>query len=174
MAIHNRSASGMANLPTTQAVDLPYDPSSVSVARHWITDILSGVVSDDIIYNVTVCVSELVTNSLEHTAPTDERKDITCRIHVKLLTSMLLIHVECIDPGSQGSAPAGRQAAATDEHGRGLQIVKEFGDEWGYDDKICGQRTTWFIVVTEPFNERRYRHQPLVNTLTNSPPARFR
>ena len=135
--------------PEAPSIDLPYDASSVRAARHWTASVLDGVVGRDLIYNITVCVSELVTNSIEHTAPTDHRKDVTCKVRIRPLVSATLIHVECIDAGSEKRKPIGRAVVDTDEHGRGLHIVAGFADDWGYDDTIPGQRTTWFIVVVE-------------------------
>jgi anti-sigma regulatory factor (Ser/Thr protein kinase) len=138
---------GTASLPAVPAIDLPYDASSPKVARRWAANTLKEVVNDDMAYDITVCLSELVTNSLEHTTPTIDRKDLTCKIHVRSLPSVTLIHVECIDPGSQQSTPNRRPASDTDINGRGLKIVESLADEWGHDDTVPGQRTTWFIVV---------------------------
>jgi anti-sigma regulatory factor (Ser/Thr protein kinase) len=142
-----------ASLSAVPSIDLPYDRSSVGVARRWAADVLAGVVGDDVINDVTVCLSELVTNSLKHTAPTVDRKDITCKIHVRPLRSIMLIHVECVDPGSKQHAPVARPVSGTDEQGRGLQIVAGIATEWGDDDSVSGQRTTWFIVDVEQEEE---------------------
>jgi anti-sigma regulatory factor (Ser/Thr protein kinase) len=131
------------------SIDLPYDTSSARAARHWAATVLDGVIGDDVVYDITVCVSELVTNSIEHTTPTDHRKDVTCKIYIRHLTTTTLVHLECVDPGSEERAPIDRWAADNDEHGRGLRIVDGFADEWGYDDTVPDQRTTWFIIVVQ-------------------------
>ena len=75
---------------------------------------------DDMVNDVAVMVSELVTNAFVHTgtsfAVTIDRRDD-------------LVYVEVTDAGS--GLPTRRSPGETESHGRGLAIVEELSDQWG-------------------------------------------
>lgn len=140
-----------AVIPPLPIECFPYDPRSPAEARHWARDVLKtdGLASDEEIYDITVCVSELVTNSIEHTNPVRDCARISLKIRLDPLPSKTRIYVEVTDAGSADRTPIKRQATATDLDGRGLKIVSEYADAWGYEDLADGRRTTWFVKFTE-------------------------
>ena len=103
-------------------------------ARHFIKWALDGCpVVDDAI----LCVSELATNALLHSASgnggdfkiTVERRQSSVRVAVS-------------DNGSPGK-PAIRVLDATSEQGRGLALVELVASQWGESGDERG-RTVWF------------------------------
>jgi anti-sigma regulatory factor (Ser/Thr protein kinase) len=127
-------------------IHLPYEETSPSDARRWARVELIGIVDDDTIDAVRICISELVTNSQVHTHPTTARKEITC--HLLICTDDTVnIRVEVIDAGSPGNAPTSLPVGANDESGRGLsQVVNSYADAWGYEQKSPHECVTWFEI----------------------------
>jgi anti-sigma regulatory factor (Ser/Thr protein kinase) len=79
--------------------------------------------------------SELANNALEHA-----RTMFGVTVEVD---SDNLIHVEVVDFGS--GAPVVRQPHPTDDHGRGLQIVRRMAHTWGVQKRESGVgKSTWF------------------------------
>ncbi|WP_434966916.1 ATP-binding protein [Janibacter indicus] len=99
-------------------------------------DLAAREVSEQVIGEAELVVTELVTNSLRHASPLADR---TVRIHWKARGDN--VEVEVSDGGAETEpAPAPRQMWATS--GRGLRIVRSIAHEWGVqrDDK---QTTVW-------------------------------
>jgi anti-sigma regulatory factor (Ser/Thr protein kinase) len=90
------------------------------------------------LYDASLCVSELVSNAIQHPAP-GEGLELTLDLGEDRL------RVEVVDPGS-GFVP-GRPTEG-DERGWGLFIVDSLADEWGVE---AGDRTTvWFEIMRAP------------------------
>lgn len=99
-------------------------------------DLAAREVSEQVIGEAELVVTELVTNSLRHASPLGDR---TVRIHWKARGDN--VEVEVSDGGAETEpAPAPRQMWATS--GRGLRIVRSIAHEWGVqrDDR---QTTVW-------------------------------
>ena len=99
-------------------------------------DLAAREVSEQVIGEAELVVTELVTNSLRHASPLADR---TVRIHWKARGDN--VEVEVSDGGAETEpAPAPRQMWATS--GRGLRIVRSIAHEWGVqrDEK---QTTVW-------------------------------
>lgn len=127
-------------------IHLPYEETSPSNARRWARDVPTGLVDDETIYAIRICVSELVTNSQVHTRPTMDRKEITCHLQIST-PDAVSIRVEVIDAGSPGKAPTSRRVNPDDESGRGLsQVVKGYADSWGHEQRSPHESVTWFEV----------------------------
>lgn len=90
-------------------------------------------------------VSEMVTNSLRHSASAGEGGTIT----VTVITGPGgWVRAEVTDDGA-ATMPAVRPAGADDEEGRGLQLVSALASAWGCGR--AGQRTTtWFELTPGP------------------------
>ena len=138
--------SAVGGFPPVSIIDLPYEGPSARDARCWARGVLAGLVGDETIDAVVVCVSELVTNSQVHTRPSLDRKEITCRLKITTAGGVR-IRGEVIDAGSPGEAPTSRQVNADDEAGRGLsQVVSGYAGAWGYEQSSLHEGMTWFIV----------------------------
>ncbi|MFI9723710.1 ATP-binding protein [Streptomyces sp. NPDC052396] len=81
--------------------------------------------------DVSLVVSELVTNSMRYALPSgplDEGHESPIRLHLMRWSSRLVCAVR--DPSED--SPATGAAGADDERGRGLMLVESFSDAWGW------------------------------------------
>lgn len=131
--------------PNHNRLNLPFEPASVSVARHAVGDWLdgfgpeSGEEKGELIDDVRLVVSELVGNAVLHADPleggtmdvtwecTDERIELSVR------------------DGGGMTRPEQREAAPTDLGGRGLQIVNALTTQWWVESD--GDSTTVRAVI---------------------------
>ena len=111
-------------------------PAAVAGARHFVSGELLDIprhVADDI----AVMVSELATNCVRHT-DTD--------FSVRVEQSSTQIRVEVTDAGD--GTPAIRSPAPSDLTGRGLRIVRELADSFGFRPATGSPgKTVWFVVL---------------------------
>lgn len=110
---------------------LPAEPRSVSRARELARDQLAGWELGDLADTTELLVSELVTNALRHGQG---------EIRLRLLLDRTLV-CEVWDAGLV--QPRRRRARATDEGGRGLQLVGLLSAGWGSRRTPLG-KTVWF------------------------------
>ncbi len=115
--------------------EFPSTPRAVESARHSL-DGLYGELGDVIHTRAALLVSELVTNSVKHSRATNGLIEL-----VACITSSML-RVEVSDDGEGfDSLPIADDDA---ESGRGLQLVRELADRWGWP---TGLRTAvWFEI----------------------------
>jgi anti-sigma regulatory factor (Ser/Thr protein kinase) len=119
-------------------LSLPREPDSVPTARAAL-DRFEDQLSESTLYDASLCLSELVTNAIEH--PAAEAGD-EVELHLSLSDEMLRVHV--IDPGGD-FVPAA--ATAGDQRGWGLFIVDQLSTRWGTEP---GERTImWFEMALE-------------------------
>lgn len=120
-----------------RTIRAPWQADSVPLVREAVAaDLTARGVSEEIVSEAELVVTELVTNSLRHARPL---ADHTVRIHWKARADN--VEVEVSDAGGATvPAPAARALWATS--GRGLRIVRSIAHEWGVqrDDK---QTTVW-------------------------------
>jgi anti-sigma regulatory factor (Ser/Thr protein kinase) len=97
-------------------------------------------------------VSELVTNSLRHSASASDGGTIT----ITVITSPGgLIRVEITDDGA-ATMPTMRPACPADEAGRGMQLVSALASTWGCQREgggaggggVGSRTTTWFELTS--------------------------
>lgn len=114
------------------------DPRAVSSARHFVLSTLEAWgVAEDTIDNAILCLSELVTNALIHTAG-------GCELRVVLDRGVLTTSVR--DGGTGVVADVG--SVSEDPlavHGRGLQVVDALSTRWGSELDAVGM-TVWFVL----------------------------
>jgi anti-sigma regulatory factor (Ser/Thr protein kinase) len=117
------------------SVTLPPSPESVAVARSFMADRVTGARAND----ACLVVSELVTNALVHS-----------RGAVRLTTRRTRgdINIEVWD-SDLSLLPATKQAQADQPGGRGLRIVEDLCDTWGYRPDPPG-KTVWCTMRVEP------------------------
>jgi len=109
-------------------------PNAAREARRTIAE-LERALSAEILYDVTLLVSELVTNSYRHggLAPDDS---IGLRVELAEGT----VRIEVTDRGA-GGTPAIRDPG--EDGGWGLRIVERVANRWGSEDVPEG-RVVWF------------------------------
>ena len=117
---------------------LPPAPESVSAARRFVTESLTGL-PDDTLHAAALVVSELATNCVLHAGS-------EFRISVQPGTAR--IRIEVSDSG--GGNVRLRHPTPSEAHGRGLQIVDALADAWGtVIDPADGHKTVWFILTVD-------------------------
>jgi anti-sigma regulatory factor (Ser/Thr protein kinase) len=123
--------------PATWSQTFAATADQVRLARRGLAAFLNGwpLASDAV-----TCLSELVTNAIEHSESSKPGGSITVRA---LLTGDWL-HVAVQDQG--GPWRQTDAVASTDPRGRGLHIVAALADGWGKAARD-GSRTVWFIMT---------------------------
>ncbi|MBB6472987.1 anti-sigma regulatory factor (Ser/Thr protein kinase) [Sphaerisporangium rubeum] len=89
--------------------------------------------------DVTLLVSELVTNSVVHSRSRDGG-----RVTVAMADCHDMIHVDVVDDGGEAFGPVSDDMLA--ENGRGLFLVQQLSREWGTHEDSAG-RVVWFQVA---------------------------
>jgi anti-sigma regulatory factor (Ser/Thr protein kinase) len=112
----------------------PNRSTSVRLARRFVADQLSDL-APDLVEVVTLMVSELATNCIRHA-------DADFTVRVQFETDRVRVVVADDGPGS----PQLRSPTPSEPYGRGLQIVSEFSDEWGFDVSPESGTSVWFSV----------------------------
>ncbi|SEK27725.1 PAS domain S-box-containing protein [Streptacidiphilus jiangxiensis] len=111
---------------------LSAEPSAPAQARRLVRRMLSDWDLDDLLDTTELLVSELVTNAVRYaSAP----------IGLRLALGEETLLVEVADP--LPDPPREREAAGTDEGGRGLQLVHRLAHRWGTRAEGAG-KVVWF------------------------------
>ncbi|MCW7941273.1 response regulator receiver protein [Streptomyces hygroscopicus] len=121
---------------------LPHDPRAVPAVRRRVRAVLTTWnLSEDVVQDVLVVVSELVTNAVIHALP-----PAALRLSQSLAEGRRAVHVEVSDAGP--AAPAGLSALSVDpdEHGRGIDIVRTLSARCGVRAH-CGRTSRWAEVL---------------------------
>ena len=107
---------------------LPAAPKAAGIARAFVRDKLSPAESTSTVDAVALCVSELVTNALDHAEPPFE---------LRLAREQGRLRVEVSDATS--ARPVRRHVEPTALRGRGLQFVEQSARCWGVDPTSHGK-----------------------------------
>jgi anti-sigma regulatory factor (Ser/Thr protein kinase) len=118
----------------TLSVEIPRDPMAPARARRAV-EALSGHVDDDLIPDLQLLVSELVTNSVKYGGAGALRLQIDAYGPRKL-------GAEVSDQGA-GFVPVARDRPATDVGGWGLHLVQTLSNRWGVHE---GPTHVWFEI----------------------------
>ncbi|WP_405147665.1 ATP-binding protein [Sphaerisporangium sp. NBC_01403] len=133
---HTFSSDRETNGTLLGVTDLIGSPESVARAREWVRQKLG--VDHPALANVTLLVSELVTNAVIHSNSRNGG-----RVTLALADCYDFIHADVVDEGSESVPQVSADIFA--EGGRGLFLVEVISDRWGiYAD--CAGRTVWFQV----------------------------
>ena len=118
------------------SLSFPREPDSVPAARAAL-DRFEGRLSQSALYDASLCLSELVTNAVQHPAP-----ESGSELGLELSLSDEALRVEVIDPGGDFRPGTPTQG---DERGWGLFIVDQLSTRWGTEP---GERRTvmWFEI----------------------------
>lgn len=132
VVVRDRGAHRLAS------VLVPPHPIAVRGAREWVrAQLESWGLDEEIAESTVMCVSELVTNVVQH-AGTSARLTLE-------LAERLLVTVE--DTGTWSAPRAGRQDQSA-AHGRGLALVGAISDATGHARGADGS-TVWFEMVLD-------------------------
>jgi anti-sigma regulatory factor (Ser/Thr protein kinase) len=118
----------------TLSVEIPRDLKAPATAREAVEG-LSGRVAEDVIPDVKLLVSELITNSVKYGGEGALRLNIDAAGPRKL-------RAEVIDQGV-GFVPVARDRPATDVGGWGLHLVQTLSNRWGVHE---GSTHVWFEI----------------------------
>jgi len=107
----------------TPTVELPFAMTSVRTARRFVADVLAGEVPDDVLADLVLATSELVTNAIEHGA----QSTVRVSVDVGPRAADVVVH-----SAGDRSAIAGvedwEMAEPTTLSGRGLGIVRSVSE----------------------------------------------
>jgi len=110
---------------------LPAAPKAAGIARAFVRDQLVPTATDATIDAVTLCVSELVTNALDHATPP---------IELRMARDDGFLRIEVSDTSTAQPVPRSPEPSAL--RGRGLQFVDQSALSWGVDPSPHG-KTVW-------------------------------
>jgi anti-sigma regulatory factor (Ser/Thr protein kinase) len=120
---------------TDASIQLPAARTSPSAARRFVSEQLA---SADGVAEITLCVSELVSNAILHAGT-------GCVVRLHENRSAVRVEVRDQNPHVM---PVKRDYDATSVTGRGLQLIDRLTARWGVDVDTEG-KTVWFEVATE-------------------------
>jgi anti-sigma regulatory factor (Ser/Thr protein kinase) len=113
-----------------ETLELPAAPRAAGIAREFVRRCWSGE-SAETLDNVTLCVSEMVTNALDHARPPYELRIGRCRGRLR---------VEVTDAST--ATPQVKPISASSARGRGMFIVSNVATKWGVEEDAKG-KTVW-------------------------------
>jgi len=118
----------------TFAVDIPRDHHAPAAARRAV-ERLEGKVDDELIPEIRLLVSELITNSVKYGG----EGAITLKVDADRPGK---VRAEVIDQGA-GFIPVARDRPATEVGGWGLHLVQTLANRWGVHE---GSTHVWFEI----------------------------
>jgi anti-sigma regulatory factor (Ser/Thr protein kinase) len=121
-------------VPNTFEIELPRTPEAAGRARTWMAT-LDIPLSDDRFHDLVLLANELVTNAVVHA---EGRGNLALQIQVQGDT----IRVEVSDPGKGTAGPRVKHASPLDTSGRGLGMVGEVANRWGWQTENI--TNVWF------------------------------
>jgi serine phosphatase RsbU (regulator of sigma subunit)/anti-sigma regulatory factor (Ser/Thr protein kinase) len=130
----------------TASRELPADASAPGLARRFVTSVLKDwEVDEDAVGTAELCVSELVTNAVIHTAT---KSTVTVRTDGEYLLVMVQ------DQGGPGSVRQAEDLEPEAISGRGLALVDALTSAWSSEHNTDGT-TVWFEIPlgTSPLME---------------------
>jgi anti-sigma regulatory factor (Ser/Thr protein kinase) len=117
------------------SVDIPCDPCAPARARRAV-EALSTDLAPDVVADVKLLVSELVTNSVKYGRSECVRLELSGDGDGAL-------RVEVVDEGG-GFVPVARDRPATEAGGWGLHLVQTLADRWGVAAEAS---RVWFEIA---------------------------
>ena len=121
------------------SLNFPREPDTVPAARAALArydDELPG----ELLYDASLCLSELVTNAVQHPDP-----DAGHELELALTLNEAALRVEVIDPG--GNFEPGTPTEG-DERGWGLFIVDQLSTRWGTESG-SDRTVMWFEIAAD-------------------------
>jgi anti-sigma regulatory factor (Ser/Thr protein kinase) len=115
-------------------LELPVSREAPALARKFLRGSTCAEHHSAVVDDAVLLVSELVTNSVLHGGP-------PVVVAVDCDEATLQVRVRDGSP----ALPAPRDAARSDESGRGLALVAEMSADWGVDTEEDGKHV-WFVI----------------------------
>lgn len=107
----------------------PLHPASVRLARRLVRSVCVLVRAPDACDTAVLTVSELVGNAVKAAAGTD--------VTMRLAWTPRRLRVEVVD--TSAGVPKVREAAGSDEGGRGLWLISQLAVRWGVEPRPTGK-----------------------------------
>ncbi|MFF8968697.1 ATP-binding protein [Streptomyces sp. NPDC014995] len=153
-----KEVSGVAlvvaqEVPASSSMAVPHGPAGVGKARHRMRDQLrSGGVSESVIDDAVLILSELLSNACKHGRPLGDALagDGDVRAAWRVDPGGRLV-VEVTDGGGP-TRPAPATPSVTAHGGRGLNIITALADDWGVRDDTRGEVTVWVVVHADVYD----------------------
>ena len=120
----------------TFSIELPRALESAATARQAVGE-LSHHLPEEVLGDVRLLVSELVTNALRHAGPSEDE-----RIELAVGVTEIAVRVEVTDHG-RGFDPRSVPSDPERAEGWGLYLVATLSDRWGVDSAE-GATRVWF------------------------------
>jgi anti-sigma regulatory factor (Ser/Thr protein kinase) len=121
-------------MPSTVTFNIPRDPSAPGAARGAIEG-LNDRIAPDVVPDVKLLVSELITNSVKYGG----NGEVTLKVEAD---DPRKLRIEVIDQGV-GFVPIARNRPATEVGGWGLHLVQTLSKRWGVYE---GSTHVWFEI----------------------------
>ncbi|MFG2557328.1 ATP-binding protein [Streptomyces sp. NPDC048496] len=155
-----KEVSGVAlvvaqEVPTSSSMAVPHGPAGVGQARHRMRKQLRSYgVSDSVVDDAVLILSELLSNACRHGRPLGRHTDVG---DGDVLAAWRVdrtggLTVEVTDGGGP-TRPIPATPSVTARGGRGLNIISALAEEWGVRDSSSGEVTVW-VVVSEGHGSR--------------------
>lgn len=136
-------------VPTSSSMAVPHGPAGVGQARHRMREQLrSHGVSDSVVDDAVLILSELLSNACRHGRPLGRHADVgdgdvRAAWHVDRAGGLT---VEVTDGGGP-TRPVPATPSVTARGGRGLNIISALAEQWGVrDNASSGEVTVWVLV----------------------------
>ncbi|MEU7281279.1 ATP-binding protein [Streptomyces sp. NPDC045431] len=149
-----KEVSGVAlvvaqEVPTSSSMAVPHGPAGVGEARHRMRrELRRGGVSESVVDDAVLVLSELLSNSCRHGRPLGRREvgdgDVLAAWRVDASGALT---VEVTDGGGP-TRPVPATPSVTARGGRGLNIISSLAQDWGVRDGAAGEVTVW-VLLTE-------------------------
>ncbi|MFE4649198.1 ATP-binding protein [Streptomyces sp. NBC_01550] len=152
-----KEVSGVAlvvaqEVPTSSSMAVPHGPAGVGQARHRMREQLRSYgVSDSVVDDAVLILSELLSNACRHGRPLGRHTDVGDG-DVRAAWSVDGtggLTVEVTDGGGP-TRPIPATPSVTARGGRGLNIISALAEEWGVRDSSSGEVTVWVLVSEGP------------------------
>ncbi|MDH6625038.1 anti-sigma regulatory factor (Ser/Thr protein kinase) [Streptomyces sp. LBL] len=134
-------------VPASSSMAVPHGPAGVGRARrHMRAQLRSGGVSESVIDDAVLILSELLSNACKHGRPLGDALagdgDVRAAWRVDAGGRLM---VEVTDGGGP-TRPAPATPSVTAHGGRGLNIITKLAEDWGVRDDARGEVTVWVVV----------------------------
>lgn len=135
-------------VPTSSSMAVPHGPAGVGQARRRMREQLrSHGVSDSVVDDAVLILSELLSNACRHGRPLGRHSDVgegDVRAAWRVDRTGGLT-VEVTDGGGP-TRPVPATPSVTARGGRGLNIIGALAKKWGVRDDSSGEVTVWVLV----------------------------
>ncbi|WP_443064724.1 ATP-binding protein [Streptomyces sp. NBC_00588] len=134
-------------VPASSSMAVPHGPAGVGQARHRMREQLrTGGVSDAVIDDAVLILSELLSNACKHGRPLGDAMsgdgDVLAAWRVDRGGRLTV----SVTDGGGPTRPAPSTPSVTAHGGRGLNIITALADDWGVRDEARGEVTVWVVV----------------------------